>query len=246
MDDPDTPLEFEFVGRLSSRAIVFVAVASGVDPFGPRGTSSSLGCAVFAPFVTRKSLVPGSRFFIMSLMSDGLRAVCSLGCRAYSFASYKTKRWAQFVLSFRLIRVLASFRWLPSSSLLHHHLVHQVRWFRAVIIVRAVVLFVLSLFVVFLVGPVFVPFAALVIAMADNIDEITPAPVTSSCPPATASVPVVESVDESVVTPSNPTMAALFDIFRARSSSSVAPPPVPVAIPSGYVASPWSLGVRRM
>ena len=71
--------------------------------------------------------------------------------------------------------------------------------------------------------------------MADNVDEITPAPVTSSSPPATASVPVVESTDESVMTPLNPKMAALFDIARARLSSSVAPPPVPVVTPSVYV-----------
>ena len=75
-------------------------------------------------------------------------------------------------------------------------------------------------------GPVFVLSATFVIAIADNVDEITP---------ATASVPVVESADESVVTASNPTMTELFDIVRARSSSSIAPPPVPVATPSRYV-----------
>ena len=71
----------------------------------------------------------------------------------------------------------------------------QVRWFRAVVIVRAVVLLVLSLFVVFFLGPVFVLSATLVIAMADNVDEITPAPVTLSSLPATASIPVLESAD---------------------------------------------------
>ena len=76
----------------------------------------------------------------------------------------------------------------------------------------------------------------MVIERADNVDEITPAPVTSSSPPPTASIPVVGSADESVVTPSNPTMAALFDIFRARSSSSVAPTPIPITTPSGYVS----------
>ena len=162
--------------------------------------------------------------------------MCSLGRRGYTCASYETNRCAQFVLSFRLIRVLASFRWIPSSSFLHHRVVHQVYWFRAVVIVGAVLLFVLSLFVVFFVGPFFVLSSTLIIAMADNVDEITAVPVTSSSPPGTASVPVVESADESVVTPSNPTTAALLDIVRVPSSSSVAPPPVPVASPSGYVS----------
>ena len=108
--------------------------------------------------------------------------------------------------------------------------------FRVVVIVWAIVLLALSLFVVFFVGPVFVLSAMLVITMADNFDKTTPAPVTSSSPQATAFVPVVESDYESVVTPSNPTMAALFDIARARSSSSVAPPPVPVATSFGYVS----------
>ena len=93
----------------------------------------------------------------------------------------------------------------------------------------------LSLFVVFFVGPVLALSATLILVMADNVDEITPAAVTAS-PQATASVPIVESADESVMTASNPTMAALFDIVRARSSASVAPPPVPVATPSGYVS----------
>ena len=93
----------------------------------------------------------------------------------------------------------------------------------------------LSLFVVFFVGPVFVLSATLILVMADNVDEIMPAAVTSS-PQATASVPLVEFADESAMTPSNPTMAALFDIVRARSSASVAPPLVPVVTPSGYVS----------
>ena len=87
-------------------------------------------------------------------MSDGSRSVFSQGRRAYSFVSYKTHRWAQFVLSFRLIRVLSSFRWLPSSSFLYRCFGYQVRWFRAIVVVRAVVPLVLSLFVVFFVGPV--------------------------------------------------------------------------------------------
>ena len=178
-------------------------------------------------------------------MSDGSYTVCSMGCQARSFVSYKIHRCAQFVLSFRLKRVLASFRWLPSSSFLFHRFVHRVRWFRAIVIVRAVVLLVLSLFVVFFVGPVFVLSAMLVLVMADNVDETTPATVTSSSPQATASVPVVESADESVMTPSNPTMVALFDIVRARSWASVAPPPVPVAR-LATSASPGSLGVRRI
>ena len=105
-----------------------------------------------------------------------------------------------------------------------------------IVFVRAVVLLVLSLFVVFFVGPVFVLSATMVLVMADNVDDITPAAVTSSSPLATASVPVVESADESVMTPSNPTMAALFDIVRARLSASGAPSPVPFATPSGYVS----------
>ena len=88
----------------------------------------------------------------------------------------------------------------------------------------------------FFVGPVFVLSATLVLVMADNLDETTPTTVTSSSPQAPVSIPVVELADESVMTPSNPTMAALFDIIRARSSSAVAPPPVPVATPSGYVS----------
>ena len=168
-------------------------------------------------------------------MSDGSRSVLSRGRRAYSFVSYKTHRWAQFVLSFRLIGVLSSFRWLPSSSSISHCFGYQVRWFRAIVFVRAVIPFVLSLFVVFFVGPVFVLSATLILVMADNVDEITPAAVTSS-PQATVSVPVVESADESAMTPSNPTMAALFDIVRARSSASVAPPPVPIVNPSGLVS----------
>ena len=159
-----------------------------------------------------------------------------MGRRARSFASYNINRRAQFVLSFRHICVLSSFRWLPSSSFLSHRFVHQVRWFRAIVVVRAVVLLFLSLSVVFFVGPVFVLSATLVLVMADNVGEITPAAVTSSSPQATAPVSVVESADESFTTPSNPTMAALFDIVRARSSSSVAPTPVAVATPSGYAS----------
>ena len=166
-------------------------------------------------------------------MSDGSYTVRSLVRRARSFFSYKIHRWAQYVLSFRLIHVLPSLRWLPSSSFLSHRFVHQVRWFRVIVVVRAVVLLVPSLFVVFFVGPIFVLSATLVLVMADNVDEITPAAVTSSSPQATASFPVVESADESAMTPSNPTMAALFDIVRAPSSASVAPPPVTVATPSG-------------
>ena len=169
-------------------------------------------------------------------MADGSYTVFSLGRPGRSFVSYKVHRWAQLFFSFRLIRVLASFRWLPSSSFLFHRFFHQVRWFRAIVVVRAVVLLVLSLFFVFFVGPVFVLSATLVLVMADKVYEITPAAVTSSSQQATASVPVVESADESVMTPSNPTMAALFDIGRARSSFSVAPQPVPVATMSGYVS----------
>ena len=169
-------------------------------------------------------------------MSEGSYTVRSLVRGVHRFVSYKTRRWAQFVLSFRLIRVLASFRWLPSSSFLFHRFVHQVRWCRVIVVVRAVFLLVLPLFFVFFVGPVFVLSVTLVLVIADNVDKITPAAVTSFSPQATAPVPVVELADESVMTPSNSTMAALLDIVRARSSASVAPPPVPVATPSGYIS----------
>ena len=39
-----------------------------------------------------------------------------------------------------------------------------------------------------------------------------------------------------VAASADPTMAALFDIVRARSSASVAPPPGPVTTPSGYIS----------
>ena len=40
----------------------------------------------------------------------------------------------------------------------------------------------------------------------------------------------------------DPTVAALFDIVRARSSASVAPPPRPVTTPSGYVSFTGTVG----
>ena len=46
--------------------------------------------------------------------------------------------------------------------------------------------------------------------------------------PASSAQPAAASAD--------PTMVALFDIVRARSSASVAPPPGPVTTPSGYVS----------
>ena len=55
--------------------------------------------------------------------------------------------------------------------------------------------------------------------------------------------PAVELADESVPTSSDPTMAALLGIIRARSSPSVASPPAPVATRSGYVSFTWV--VRR-
>ena len=110
--------------------------------------------------------------------------------------------------------------------------------------VRAVVPLVLSLFVVFFVGPVFVLSATLILVMADNLDEITPAAVMSS-PQATASVPVVESADESAMTPSNPTMAPL-----SISYGLVSLPPLLRRLFPSYLrlatsASPESLGARR-
>ena len=71
--------------------------------------------------------------------------------------------------------------------------------------------------------------------MSDNVDEITPVSPSASAPmsgvtaaPASSAQPEAASAD--------PTMAALFDIVRARSSASVAPTPGPVTTPSGYVS----------
>ena len=83
-----------FAGRPIS--ILIVGVASGINSCGPRSTSSS---SVFAvSFVQVSRWCRGSRFFVMSLMSDGSRSVLSRDRRAYSFVSYKTHCWAQFVL----------------------------------------------------------------------------------------------------------------------------------------------------
>ena len=87
----------------------------------------------------------------------------------------------------------------------------------------------------FFVGPVFVLSATFVLVMPDNDDEITPAAFTSS-PQATASVPVVDLADESVMKPLNATMAALLDIVRARPSASVSAPPASVMTPTAYVS----------
>ena len=69
--------------------------------------------------------------------------------------------------------------------------------------------------------------------MSDNVDEIMLVSPSASAPmsgvtaaPASSAQPVAASAD--------PTMAALFNIVRARSSASVAPPSGPVTTPSGY------------
>ena len=70
--------------------------------------------------------------------------------------------------------------------------------------------------------------------ISDNVDEITPVSPSASAPmsgvtdaPASSAQPVAASAD--------PTMAALFNIVRARSSASVAPPSGRITTPSGYV-----------
>ena len=69
--------------------------------------------------------------------------------------------------------------------------------------------------------------------MSDNVDGITPVSPSAPAPmsgftaaPASSPQPVAASDD--------PTTAAMFDIVKARSSASVAPPPV--TTPSGYVS----------
>lgn len=70
--------------------------------------------------------------------------------------------------------------------------------------------------------------------MAENVDEVTPFP-----PSPSGAISGVTAANASSVEPAptsvNPTMAALFNIVRARSSAPVAPPPGPVSTPSGYV-----------
>ena len=71
--------------------------------------------------------------------------------------------------------------------------------------------------------------------MSDNVDEVTPVSPSPSAPMSGVTAAVASSV-ELVSAPVDPTMAALFDTVRARSSASVAPPPGPVSTPSGYVS----------
>ena len=69
--------------------------------------------------------------------------------------------------------------------------------------------------------------------MADKVDEITP--VSPSAPMSGVTTAIASSV-EPVSAFVDPTMAALFDTVRARSSASAAPPPGPASTPSGYVS----------
>ena len=78
--------------------------------------------------------------------------------------------------------------------------------------------------------------------MSDNVDEITPVSPSASAPMSVVTAAPASSA-QAVAASANPTMAALFDIVRARSSASVAPPPGPVTTLSGYVSV--TVTVRR-
>lgn len=82
--------------------------------------------------------------------------------------------------------------------------------------------------------------------MSENIDEATPVSPSPSAPMPGVTVAPASSV-EPVSAPVDPTMAALFDIARARSSASVAPHLVPVSTPSGFFtgAVRRSIGMAR-
>ena len=69
--------------------------------------------------------------------------------------------------------------------------------------------------------------------MSDNADEVTPVSSSPSAPMSGVTAAQASSV-QPVAASADPTMGALFDIVRARSSASVAPPPDPVSTPSGY------------
>ena len=71
--------------------------------------------------------------------------------------------------------------------------------------------------------------------MSDNVEEITPVSPSASAPMSGVTAAPASSV-QPVAASADPTMVALFDIVRARSSSSVAPPPSPVTTPSCYVS----------
>ena len=76
------------------------------------------------------------------------------------------------------------------------------------------------------------PASLRLITMADNVDEVTPVSPSAPMPGVTTAIASsVEPVSASV----DPTMAALFDTVRARSSASVTPPRGPASTPSGYV-----------
>ena len=70
--------------------------------------------------------------------------------------------------------------------------------------------------------------------MYDNVDEVTPVSPSPSAPMSGVDAAAASSIYP-VAASADPTMAALFDIVRARWSASVAPPPGPVSTPSGYV-----------
>ena len=71
--------------------------------------------------------------------------------------------------------------------------------------------------------------------MSDNVDKFTPVSPSPSATMSGVTAAPASSV-QPVTASANLTMAALFDIVRARSSASVAPPPGPVTTPSGYVS----------
>ena len=170
----------------------------------------------------------------MSLISDGLHALGPLDRRAYSFVSFMgairpltsahPRTCFAPLVSIVIRPPLSLCSSSPSGQCSHYRSGRCSA--RSPCALRPVVLDVFSG------SSVFVLSATLVVTMVNIVDEITPAPVTSSSLRATSSVPVVELADETVLTPPDPTMEALFDIIRALSSSSVAPPPVPVATPS--------------
>ena len=74
-----------------------------------------------------------------------------------------------------------------------------------------------------------------VLAKSENVDEVTPVSPSPSHPMSSVTAAAASSAEPASASV-DPTMAALFDMFRARSSASIAPPPGPVSTPSGYVS----------